>query len=212
MSAPQQFSHWPAWPLPILEPAPPLNTTTGHPCTYLPGRIAGFRAFQAAKLSAEAYQQCMDAGFRRSGQAIYQPVCHACRQCIPLRVPVEKFQPSKSQRRALRRNADLTVRIATPNPTAEKWNLYQRYQRDWHDGQQLADPASFIAFLYLSPVATLEFEYRDPAGKLLGVGLCDLSPNSLSSVYFYFDPAHRKRSLGTFSALYEILWTREMKI
>ena len=36
------------------------------------------------------------------------------------------------------------------------------------------------------------------------MGICDLCPSALSSVYFYFDPADRARGLGTFGALVEI--------
>jgi arginine-tRNA-protein transferase len=154
----------------------------------------------------------MDAGFRRSGKVVYQPVCPGCRQCVPLRVPVASFTPSKSQRRAWRRNQDLTVTIAPPEPTLEKHDLYERYRRDWHGS---ADPPSweqFVSFLYDSPTQTLEFSYRDGAGHLLGIGICDLSPKSLSSVYFYFDPAQSGRALGTFSALYEIDWARRAGI
>jgi arginine-tRNA-protein transferase len=51
----------------------------------------------------------------------------------------------------------------------------------------------------------LEFSYRDAAGRLLGVGICDVSKLSLSSVYFYYDPEETvRRSLGTFAALVEI--------
>jgi len=39
---------------------------------------------------------------------------------------------------------------------------------------------------------------------LLAVGICDVCEQSLSSVYFFFDPAHSERGLGTFGALYEI--------
>ena len=42
------------------------------------------------------------------------------------------------------------------------------------------------------------------AGRLVGVGVLDLCPGAASSVYFYFDPAESRRSLGVFSALCEI--------
>jgi leucyl-tRNA---protein transferase len=207
---PQHFSHYPTWPLPI--DAEGVQTTPRHACAYLPGRWATFRAFEAeAPMAGEAYQRLLDAGFRRSGSVIYQPVCAGCRACIPIRVPSAAFQPSKGQRRILRKNADLVVSCHAPEATAEKWSLYDRYQREWHhhqepDSEQVLE---FVSFLYRSPVACIEFEYRDPWGALLGVGLCDLCPASLSSVYFYFDPRHARRSLGTFSAVYEIQWARE---
>jgi arginine-tRNA-protein transferase len=192
-----------------------VRSTGKHVCQYLPGKVSTFRAFEAdAMISGEAFQRLMDAGFRRSGTLIYQPMCAGCRECVPLRVPVETFVPSKSQRRVLRQNKDVVVRVGRPDATREKWELYEKYQREWHkhrsaDREELSD---FIAFLYHSPVESAEFEYRDAWGKLLGVGIGDLCPQSYSSVYFYFDPREAKRSLGTFSALYEIQWARAMKL
>lgn len=213
MTTPQHTSHWPSWPLPVL-PAD-VQTTARHACSYLPDRWATFRAFDADSIPGDLYQRLLDAGFRRSGNIIYQPMCTGCRDCVPLRVPTGTFQPSKSQRRVLRKNADLVVSAHAPEATTEKWELYDRYQRQWHH-HQVSEPdqevLEFITFLYRSPVPALEFEYRDPWGALLGVGLCDLCPESLSSVYFYFDPAHAARSLGTFSGLYEIQWARDQQL
>jgi arginine-tRNA-protein transferase len=177
-----------------------------------------FRAFEADELSPQIYRDLLDAGFRRSGTLIYQPMCPGCRQCQPIRVPTTRFTPTRSHRRVLRKNADLVVSAGIPNPTLEKFELYDRYQRQWHDGKQAGDPMGFLSFLYHSPVHTLEFEYRKPAasigqeGKLLGVGICDLLPQAISSVYFYFDPAEAHRSPGTFSALYELAWAKEHRL
>jgi len=41
-------------------------------------------------------------------------------------------------------------------------------------------------------------------GRLVGVGLVDEMPESLSSTYFYFDPDFGRLSLGVYSALCEI--------
>src|SRR5262249_4230703 len=148
---------------------------------------------------------------------IYQPICAGCRACVPIRVPVAQFLASKSQRRVLRKNPDVLVRGDYPSPTQGEWGVYQRYQRAWdgkgaHDADESADDLpSFLAFLYQSPVDTLEFEYRSPLPphKLMGVGICDITAGAISSVYFYFDPREHRRSLGTYSALYEIEYARE---
>src|SRR5690606_6779272 len=58
-------------------------------------------------------------------------------------------------------------------------------------------------FLYISPVQTLEFEYR-LRGRLIAVSIADICSRSLSSVYAYYDPEFSRRSLGTFSAMLEI--------
>ena len=51
---------------------------------------------------------------------------------------------------------------------------------------------------------TIELDWRDSSGKLVGVGILDVTPNALSSVYFYWDPDYARFSLGTYSALVEL--------
>jgi arginine-tRNA-protein transferase len=170
--------------------------------------MARTRAFYARRMPGDLYHQLMNASFRRSGLVVYQPVCSGCRQCLPIRVPIATFQASKSQRRCLRRNTDLAITIGKPIATDEKYDLYHRYMTQWHQSQADHDREGFESFLYASPVDTLEFCYRDPAGVLIGVGICDLCSHSLSSVYFYHDPSARQRGLGVYSALKEIEFAR----
>jgi arginine-tRNA-protein transferase len=215
MSEVQQSSHWPSWPLPVRREG--MTVTGKIACGYLANRLATFRAFDVSssgQISGEMFQRLLDAGFRRSGSAIYQPMCAGCRECVPIRVPVAQFKATKSQRRVLRKNKDIVIRVAAPNATREKWELYDRYQREWHRKKlnESDDILGFVTFLYRSPIDSLEFEYRDKWGRLLGAGLTDVCPKSLSSVYFYFDPREAHRSLGTFSALYEIQWAQQMKM
>ncbi|HEX2971957.1 MAG TPA: arginyltransferase [Tepidisphaeraceae bacterium] len=205
---------YPACPYPSL-PAPiqvPLTVVPEHPCPYLPGRMAETRAFAAEDFPAELYHRLMDANFRRSGCIFYQPICRGCRACMQIRIPVGRFTPSKSQRRCWRRNQDLDVTAAVPRPTDEKFALYCKYLNQRHDGLMPDERASFEAFLYNSPVDTIEVCYRTNVGRLLAVGICDVCSSSLSSVYFYFDPAEAHRSLGTFGAMYEIDLTRHLGI
>jgi arginine-tRNA-protein transferase len=170
------------------------------------------RGFATRELAPELYHEFMDRGFRRSGDFFYQPVCRGCRACVPIRIAVPSFLPSKSQRRCLRRDADLKVTCGRPEPTREKYELYRRYQQQWHRADMDHGEVSFISFLYESPVDTIEFCYRDAAARLIGVGLCDICSHSLSSVYFFHDPAERRRSLGTFSILTEIEHARRAGI
>ena len=203
---PQTFSHYPAIPPPVELH---LANLPDHACPYLPGRTASDRAVWAETIPAPVYEQFMDCGFRRSGKLLYQPACRGCRACLPLRIPVGEFKPDKSQRRCRRRNADLQVSANSLRCTDEKFQLYRRYLADWHGRSDPEDASAFEAFLYDSPLqTTLEFEYRDAAGRLLAVGICDVCPGCLSSVYFYFDPSESRRALGTFGVLEEIEFAR----
>ena len=189
-----------------------LTVLPDAPCPYLPDRVQTLRAVNASSIDGQTYLAFMNAGFRRSGRMIYQNVCRGCRECIPLRVPVATFEPSSSQRRTYRRNSDLRLEVAAPQASDEKFELYGRYVSQWHNRAEEAERQSFELFLYDSPTETLEFTYRDGDGRLMAVGICDISRQSLSSVYFYFDPAEAKRSLGTYGALREIDFCREHRI
>jgi leucyl-tRNA---protein transferase len=204
---------------PLLRPPVEVRlvSTGEHDCPYLPGRVATNRAFLAERIDPEIYHAFMDAGFRRSGRVVYQPSCAGCRACVPIRVPTDQFTPSKSQRRCVRRNADLTVEVARPAIASDrKFDLYRRYIIARHGRDRAADGepdrASFDSFLYESPVDSLEFTYRNATGQLLGVGICDVSERSMSSVYFYFDPDEHRRGLGTYGAIREIAFARESGI
>ena len=199
--APPTYSHWPACPPPLRIPLTQLGE---HPCPYLPGREATDRAFLADSMPPQLYHALMDRGFRRSGNVIYQPVCRGCRACVPVRVRVADFHPGRSHRRCIGRNADLTVIETALAADEEKFDLYCRYQKGRHRDTSHLDWHSFVDFLYDSPVQTSEFNYRDAAGRLLAVGIVDICDQSLSSVYFFYDPAELRRGLGTYGALVEM--------
>lgn len=187
--------------------AHPLPRTTPHPCPYLPGRHAAERAFLAESLDPEAYHELMDRGFRRNGTLFYATDCEGCRRCVPLRVPVDEFTPSRSQRRVLKKNADVRATFALPEFTAATFALYVRYLRAQHDGVADETPESFRASLYERVVDTIEVTYSLGA-RTIGKSLLDRSSRSVSAVYHFYEPELRSRSLGVFSVLTEIEWTR----
>jgi len=181
------------------------------PCPYLPGRQSRYLVFAAGVFPPEGYHELMNHRFRRSGVVFYRPECPGCRACTPVRVPTERFQPSRSQRRVWRRNADVHVEFGEPVCTQAKWRLYVRYLRYQHDGTMSERFADFREWLYRSCVRTVEFRYT-LRGSLIGVGLADVCSRSLSTVYFYFDSSHARRSLGTYSILWEIEYCRQRGI
>lgn len=177
------------------------------PCPYLPGRATRSEAYYVERLDGAFYERLLAQGFRRSGRVVYRPRCRSCRECRQMRIPVREFHASRSMRRIERRNADVRVCVAPPEPTEEKFELYCAYLEAQHDGAMSRSYESFQEFLYDSPTDTCEFLYYVGA-RLAGVSIADRCPGGLSSVYMYFDPAERRRSLGTFSILWEIDYCR----
>lgn len=174
-----------------------------QPCPYLPDRQARHGGFITEHLHPDVYHVLMDRGFRRSGLVFYRPSCDGCSQCRPLRVVVDAFTRSRSQQRVWRRNQDLRVRLQAPRLTIEKWRLYRRYQENQHNGTMGTGLEDLRQFLYQSAVNTAEIVYY-LNDTLVGVSIVDVAARALSSVYMFFDPQYAERSLGTYSALWEI--------
>jgi leucyl-tRNA---protein transferase len=174
----------------------PVVVGPAHPCPYLDDRDARFAYAVRMPDGPGGFESLLDAGFRRSGLYVYRTACEGCDSCRPLRVPVATFRPNRSQARALARNLDLDVALQRPELTSEKLQLFRRYLTERHDGQMSSDRDDVEAGLYRSPVDTFELVARRK-GRLVGVGVVDLTPSALSLVYFAYDPDERARSLGT---------------
>jgi len=178
-------------------------------CVYLPGRRWALRMLPAPRQD-EAYRELLEDHHRRSGWVVYKPVCRGCRECLPIRICVDTFQPSRSQRRAASRNRDVVVETGPPEPTDEKLDLHNRFVKSRFDrgdsGFRSLD--GYGEVFGPSPITTRELRLR-VGGRLIGLGVIDLLPDVVSSVYFFFDPEEGRRSLGTFSILKEVELARE---
>ena len=173
------------------------------PCPYLEGRAWRIRHFSAPRVDPGLYEELLARGFRRSGSSFYMNACPGCGSCVPVRLSVGGFEPTASQRRLGRRNADLRLELLPAAYTEERFDLYRRYLKERH-GDDMGDGdaarAAYRSFLVESPVpGTSIAEYRLPDGSLAATGYLDVLPGGLSSVYFAFDPKESRRSVGTWS-------------
>jgi len=187
------------------------NVSVEVPCPYLPGLKFRSEAYQADGLDGATYERLLARGFRRSGGFVYRTRCQCCAECRQLRVLTDRFTPTRSMRRVWRLNGDVRVEITEPRPSPAKFNVYRRYLESQHDETMAREYGSFVDYLYTSPVKTLEFVYW-LGQRLAGVSIVDCCPGGLSSVYMYFDPDFRARSLGTYSALWEIDYCRQQRM
>lgn len=182
-------------------------TTAPLPCPYLPGRTERKIVTELSGTEAEAlHERLSRAGFRRSHNIAYAPVCPGCQACVPIRVVSEDFAPDRTQRRILRANADLNVSEMPARATAEQFTLFQRYQKNRHaDGDMAAmGYYDYRAMIEDTPISTGILEFRDARDRLLGACLTDWLADGLSAVYSFFDTEEDKRSLGTFAVLWLI--------
>ncbi len=188
--------------------------TAPYPCSYLPDRQARSQVATPGHLvNADTYSALVAAGFRRSGTFTYRPYCHGCRACIPVRIPVNEFAPSRTQRKTWRRHAHLRPHIGQLRWNDEHYALYQRYQAHRHPGGGMDQDnrEQYAQFLLSSSVNTRLVAFRDEADALVMVSIIDVLDHGLSAVYTFYDPAMRG-SLGTWSILWQIEQCRTLRL
>jgi leucyl-tRNA---protein transferase len=168
--------------------------------------------FYASQVSPEQTDQLLAAGWRHFGRHFYRYNLglynFEIRAVYPLRVNLEKFSFSKSQRRVLNKNRDLRSLVRPIEITPEKEALFRRHISRFKDGV----PDSLDDFLSekpaIVPCEALEAGvYEDQ--KLLAVSFFDVGRESVSSIYGMFDPSVTTRSLGILTMLYEIKYAQE---
>ncbi|XP_063829520.1 arginyl-tRNA--protein transferase 1-like isoform X2 [Ostrinia nubilalis] len=125
----------------------------------------------------------------------------------------------------------LEIRLVRTSPASTEWlatskethEVYVKYQTVIHgDKPEKVTEPKFKEFLVQSPLLE-EHSDSGPAcgygsfhqqywldGKLIAVGVIDILPRCVSSVYFFYDPQYMNLTLGTYGALREIQFTREL--
>lgn len=190
--------------------------TAPAPCPYLHGRFER-KVFAHLPLSegASVNDSLTQIGFRRSQNIAYRPACEACDACVSARIPSSSFAFTRSQRRILDRNADLTRHLVEAEATMEQFDLLRRYLNTRHQGGGMSDMTwpDYVAMVEDTAVRTHIIEYRGPSedggpGDLIACALVDLLADGLSMVYSFYDPGMDKRSLGSFMILDHVVQAR----
>ena len=189
--------------------------TAPYPCSYLPEQLARSQvATPSFLITAQVYSELVRRGFRRSGTFTYRPRCDACRACVPVRVEVASYTPSRVQRRIAKRHHNLDVSLHTlRNDSEEYFNLYQRYQKARHreDGMDGDSREQYRNFLLQSHVDSILVEFREN-GVLRMVSIIDILEDGLSSVYTFYDPDVTQASFGTYNILWQIDLCRKLEL
>lgn len=190
--------------------------TAPEPCSYLPDEKWRFDYRYPKDLDSTKFGELLRRGWRRFGLNVFRPFCDVCRQCRSIRVVVDDFRPSKSERRTMKKNAHIRVVVQPPTISAEHIELYNDFHRDMTERRnwpvRITSPHDYIEhFIGADYEFAREFLYFDN-DRLVGVGIVDETPLGLSSAYFFHDPAWRPLGAGTFSVLTEIEYARSRGI
>ena len=154
-------------------------------------------------------------GFRRSQNIAYRPACESCDACISARIPAGDYVLSRSERRVLDRNKDLSRHLVEAEATMEQFDLLRRYLMARHAQGGMADMTwpDYVAMVEDTAVRTHLIEYRLPSGDggpgdLVACVLVDILGDGLSLVYSFYEPAMIRRSLGGFVILDHVIQAR----
>ena len=180
-------------------------TTAPLPCPYVAGRTERKVVTEITGPDADALNDRLSrAGFRRSHNIAYAPVCQSCQACIPIRIPVMDFLPDRTLRKIAKANNDLEAFEVPARATPEQFHLFQRYQQVRHGEGDMAAMSfyDYRAMVEDTPIDTFMVEFRDREDRLISACLTDRLGDGLSAVYSFFSPGLERRSLGTHAVLW----------
>jgi len=194
--------------------------TTAYSCGYLPNKLAqSLIAAPQHIVTADIYSGLIQQGFRRSGKFVYRPHCENCRECIPVRVIVDAFRPSRSQKRAFKQHQNLTATILPVAFHEAHYQLYAAYQQTRHfdESKEASSNESgneieqYQSFLCQSNVETVMVEFRDNE-QLKMVSVIDIVHDGISAVYTFYDTTDTKASYGTYNVIWQAAWAKNLHL
>ncbi|MEA2019220.1 MAG: arginyltransferase [Campylobacterota bacterium] len=186
------------------------------PCSYFDERISDIRYRYMEHCSSQEQTEMLERGWRRFGNMHFVPRCRDCDECKTIRIDVEKFKFTKSQKRILAKNKDTQVYIQKPTVTYEHIDLFNKYHKQMEDkkgwNENIIDVQEYHNS-YVNGAHDFGKEilyFRDD--KLVAVALCDMLAGGLSAVYCYYDHEYKDLSLGKFSILAQMSIAKQSKI
>ncbi len=194
--------------------------TTPYKCGYLPDKLAqSLIAAPHHLVDTNIYSGLIQQGFRRSGKFAYRPHCFNCSACIAIRLVLNEFTPTRSQKRAHKQHANLSARILPLGYIQSHFELYTNYQKLRHAEPELSVPTDadeganqYLQFLCMSNVESLMIEFRDAENQVKIVSVIDVVTDGVSAVYTFYDATEAKASFGTYSIMWLAEWTKSLNL
>lgn len=184
-----------------------VKISSPQQCPYLEDRSMRHAFFYASEVSDSELDCLLLEGWRKFGIYYFRPQCLGCSNCIPLRIPVNTFHMSRSQRRLWRANSDIQMRFEPSAPFDELYKIYEEHSLN-RFGTITSKEEFESNFFTKSCNSAYSLYYLH--GMLIAAGFLDLSSYALSSVYFIYLTKFLARGLGNYSVLREIKLTAEL--
>jgi len=187
-----------------------------YDCSYIDGNKTRMNYKYVYQANSKFVTAVINRGWRRFGKYFFHPICGSCNECKSLRIDVENYQMSKSQRKSIKRNKNTQIIVQKPTITQAHINLYNKY----HHSKSQSDGWSHKSISekeYYENFVEGAFEFGKEVlyiidDKLVGVDLIDILDDGISSIYFYYDRDYARQSLGVYSLLYQIELARKLEL
>ncbi len=160
-------------------------------------------------LNPDEFNDFLIKGWRRFGIYFFRPNCEICFDCKPIRIDVKKFKPSNSQKRIIKKNYKTSVVFNKLTYKKMIFNIYEEHSFDRF--AQISNLDDFKNTFFINAVSSCQSEYYIN-DNLVAVGFIDISDEALSSVYFVYKTEYNNLSLGTFGAIKEIEYAKNLNL
>ncbi|MEE3165730.1 MAG: arginyltransferase [Pseudomonadota bacterium] len=159
----------------------------------------------------DLYNLLIQKGFRRSQNILYRQVCEKCSSCRSIRIIIDGFIPSKSQKRIRNKNKGLFNIKLIDYPSMEQFLLFKKYLSFKHPKSEMNEMLfeEYKNMIADSGIQSRIMEYRHKE-RLIACCISDFLKDSLSLVYSFYDPAYLKNSLGKYIILDHIQFAKSI--
>ena len=182
-------------------------------CSYLSDKEQTTHYKVIEECSRAYTQELIERGYRRFGKMYFRPVCSSCDECKSIKIDVENFEFSSSQRRVIRKASNIKSYIQQPSMSRSHLELFEKYHLFMKEKKGWSHTASTAQSYYSSFVdGHNDFGYEIlyyMDDKLIGVDLIDILEDGISSIYFYYDHDYTQYSLGKLSLYYQIMLAKQ---
>lgn len=181
-------------------------------CPYIEGITSIYENLLVTELYDEDLDNLLSMGFRHFGEFFFRPLCD-CRQCISVRIPVQRFTPSLSVRRLFSRTKNLRVSLEKPKPSIAAFEIYMQHKKRFKNKEESEEEryGNYIRSFFYPFQFNRMLTIRD-SDILVAVSHLDVTAHSMSAIYCYFDEKYRRFSPGKLAIYKEIELAKELGI
>ncbi|MDD3505656.1 MAG: hypothetical protein PHX65_03800 [Sulfurimonas sp.] len=150
----------------------------GDKCSYLSDKNQTTHYKIIEECSTSYCQNLVELGYRRFGKMFFRPICATCDECKSIKIDVTNFKFSSSQRRVVKKAAEIKSYIQRPTISKshlelfEKYHLFMKEKKGWD-----YSPSSVQSYYNSFVDAHNDFGYEVLyffEDKLIGVDLIDI--------------------------------------